>query len=180
MKALTSVSGGLPRVVSVRRTGLALACVAALGIAGCGGTDDRGTTTESVVNATPPPSSATPETTPAAGSPSTTTPSQTTPVTKPPSNGGSAGAAAPAGAGKVEIVDFDYAPKDVTIKAGDSVTWTNSDDADHTATQSPGGSGFDTGTLSKGESKTVKFDKPGTFKYICLFHAFMNGTVTVK
>lgn len=91
-----------------------------------------------------------------------------------PAGGGSAASAA-----KVDIADFKYGPPTVTVKKGGSVTWTNSDDAPHTATQTPGGSGFDTGTLEKGDSKTVSFDEAGTFPYVCSFHAFMQGTVKV-
>ncbi len=88
--------------------------------------------------------------------------------------GGSATSAA-----KVDIADFKYGPSAITVKKGGSVTWTNSDDAPHTATQTPGGSGFDTGTLDKGASKTVSFADTGTFPYVCSFHAFMHGTVRV-
>ncbi len=38
----------------------------------------------------------------------------------------------------------------------------------------------DTGSLEKGESKTITFTESGTFKYICTFHPFMTGTVEVK
>lgn len=51
------------------------------------------------------------------------------------------------------------------------------DSASHTATA---GSDFDTGTLKKGDTKTVTLDKPGSYSYICQFHAFMKGTVIVK
>ena len=30
------------------------------------------------------------------------------------------------------------------------------------------------------ESSSVKFDTPGTYKYYCLIHPFMVGTVTVQ
>ncbi len=79
----------------------------------------------------------------------------------------------------VQIKDFDYAPKTVTVKAGGSVTWTNHDAAPHTST-AKGDSGFDTGTINKGQSKRIRFDKPGTYSYVCLFHAFMVGKVVVK
>ena len=38
---------------------------------------------------------------------------------------------------------------------------------------------FDTGSIAAGASATVTFDEPGTFTYICSFHPFMTGTVTV-
>src|SRR3954447_429340 len=137
--------------LSTRGALLALLCVVGLVAAGCGSSSE-GTT-----------ASAGSTSTPAAGGAST--------------SGGSGGAAV--SAAKVDIADFAYSPPTITVKKGGSITWTNSDDADHTATQSPGGSGFDTGTLSKGDSKTIKFDQSGTFQYVCLFHAFMKGTVKV-
>ena len=64
------------------------------------------------------------------------------------------------------------------MKAGTEVTWTNSDDATHTATADDGS--FDTGDLDKGDSKTVTFDEPGSFTYYCRFHPFMKATVEVQ
>ena len=77
----------------------------------------------------------------------------------------------------VDIVNFEYDPVDVTVAAGGEVTWVNEDEADHTATVEPG---FDTGTLAKGDEKAVTLDEPGTYDYVCTFHPFMKGTVTVE
>lgn len=106
-------------------------------------------------------------------------------LTKDPSSGDSTSASAPssstpsAGGGdvKINISDFKFKPDTVTVKAGSSITWVNEDTAPHTATAKDG---FDTGTLKKGESKAVTVSKPGTFSYVCQFHAFMTGTVVVK
>jgi plastocyanin len=92
--------------------------------------------------------------------------------------------AAPSGAPtksavKVDISNFAYDPDPVTVKAGGKITWTNQDPDEHTATADDGKT-FDTGTLEKGDSKTVTFTKPGTYTYVCSFHAFMHGTVVVK
>jgi plastocyanin len=83
----------------------------------------------------------------------------------------------------VQIADFVYAPAAITVPAGTTITFTNSDSAPHTATSgtSPTPDGvFDTGTLKKGESQTVKVTKPGTFAYYCAIHPFMKATLTVK
>src|SRR4051794_845583 len=56
----------------------------------------------------------------------------------------------------IEISDFKFMPETVTVKAGAKVTWMNSDDTSHTATADDGS--FDTGTLDKGDAKTVTFD----------------------
>ena len=49
----------------------------------------------------------------------------------------------------IEIADFKFDPETMTVEAGTEVTWTNSDDAPHTATADD--SSFDTGDLDKGD-----------------------------
>ncbi len=78
----------------------------------------------------------------------------------------------------VEIKDFKYEPQTVEIKAGTKISFTNEDSAKHTATSKPQGA-FDSGDLTKGQTKPVAFEKPGVFKYYCVYHAFMTGTVKV-
>jgi plastocyanin len=84
----------------------------------------------------------------------------------------------PASTDKIEIADFKYATETVTVKAGTEVTWTNSDDATHTATADDGS--FDTGDLDRGAAKTVTFDTTGSFTYYCRFHPFMKATIEVR
>ncbi len=84
---------------------------------------------------------------------------------------------------KVQIEDFLYEPPAITVAVGTEVTFTNEDTAPHTATsgESPKPDGvFDTDIIEKGESKSVKLDKAGTFAYYCELHPFMKGTVIVK
>jgi plastocyanin len=80
---------------------------------------------------------------------------------------------------KVEMADFAYGPSSVTIAAGGSVSWTDSDQAPHTATADDQMT-FDTGTLDSGATMTETFSKPGTYTYFCRFHPFMHGTVIVR
>lgn len=89
----------------------------------------------------------------------------------------SGGGATPAD--KVVIKGFEYAPPNVEVKAGGKLTFVNEDSAKHTATDKASDA-FDTDTLTKGQSKAVTLDKPGTYDYICSFHVFMKGKVTVK
>jgi plastocyanin len=70
-----------------------------------------------------------------------------------------------------------YMPMRLTVKAGAKVTFTNYDQTAHTATSLT--HGFDTGTIKPGDNATVILAKPGTYKYHCLFHAFMVATITV-
>ncbi len=80
----------------------------------------------------------------------------------------------------VQIASYAYSPASVTVKAGTKVTFVNHDSTAHTATAQGGGLTFDTGSLKTGASGTVTLTKPGTYSYICLFHAFMKGTITVN
>ncbi len=78
------------------------------------------------------------------------------------------------------IASFAFGPASLTVNVGDSVTWTNTDTASHTATSVTTGVGeFDTGQIQTGQSKTVVFSTPGTFPYMCSNHPFMTGTVIV-
>ena len=79
----------------------------------------------------------------------------------------------------VTIQGFAYNPPTVEIPAGGSVTWTNEDNAPHTAT------GLDrdalqSGTIAFGESYTQTFDTAGTYEYFCEFHPNMEGSVVVQ
>jgi plastocyanin len=90
------------------------------------------------------------------------------------------GAAAPAKQGdSIAIKDFAYAPAQLTVAKGTSLTFTNQDSTPHTATSGDAG-GFDTGAIQPEQTKSVTLDRPGTFDYICSFHPFMHGTVTVE
>lgn len=84
---------------------------------------------------------------------------------------------------KVEIKNFLYDPEAITVAAGTKIMFTNSDSAPHTATSGPSPKAdgvFDTGTLTKGQSKRVTLTKPGTFAYYCALHPFMKATVIVR
>ena len=72
---------------------------------------------------------------------------------------------------------------DVTVKAGQKVTWTNRDSAAHTVTNgTPGkpGSEFDSGNISQGKTSSHTFEKAGTFEYFCKNHTYMTARVTVQ
>ncbi len=78
----------------------------------------------------------------------------------------------------VTIRDYAFHPPTVTVNEGDTVTWTNEDQAVHTATAEDGS--FDTGPLRKGESGSATFTQAGTIPYICTPHPFMKGKVVVQ
>ena len=71
-----------------------------------------------------------------------------------------------------------FSPADITVKAGTTVTWTNSDQFTHSVRLVDTGETL--GSLKPGDTLTHVFDKPGTYKYDCSFHPQnMHGTVTV-
>ena len=83
---------------------------------------------------------------------------------------------------EVQITDFVFVPATISVPSGTKIAFTNEDRAPHTATSgaSPNADGvFDTGTLTKGRSKSVKVTKAGTFAYYCALHPFMKATVIV-
>lgn len=84
---------------------------------------------------------------------------------------------APAGA--ISIDNFTFNPKQVTVKAGTTVTWTNHDDIPHGIASSS-----NTFTRSKAlttdDSFSFTFTTPGTYQYFCYLHPNMVGTVVVE
>jgi plastocyanin len=86
--------------------------------------------------------------------------------------------AAQAGA-EAEIVDFDFSPRRLTVEAGTTVTWSNSGQRPHTATDR--GGTFDTKPIAPGASAEVTLSTPGTYFYFCRINpAKMNGVLTVE
>ena len=92
----------------------------------------------------------------------------------PASSGGSAAGGASGTA--VSIANFAFNPADVTVKVGQSVTWTNNDTTTHTVT----GADFDSGPLAPGATYSHTFATAGTFDYHCSIHTSMTGKVTVQ
>ncbi len=79
----------------------------------------------------------------------------------------------------VDISGFAFNSASISIKAGDSVTWTNKDSAMHTVT-SDSGSELGSNSLGNGETYSHTFTAPGTYAYHCKFHPSMKGTIIVS
>ncbi len=86
---------------------------------------------------------------------------------------------APPGANSVSISNFAFSQKEITVKAGTTVTWTNNDSAPHTVT-SDSGSELSSASLAKGQSYSHTFTQPGTYAYHCSVHPQMAGKVAVQ
>ena len=98
--------------------------------------------------------------------------------------------------------DLTFEPKTATIETGETVTWTNESDIEHTVTAYEGeipdeatyfaSGGFESeraarnrvneGLIAPGEDYEHTFDQPGTYGYFCIPHesSGMVGTVRVK
>lgn len=76
---------------------------------------------------------------------------------------------------EIEIKDDEFFPDIITISAGDSVTWENSDAYNHTVVGS-----FLNGELDGNESYSFTFEEPGTYEYVCTLHPGMEGTIIVE
>jgi plastocyanin len=83
-----------------------------------------------------------------------------------------------ASANAVAIANFAFSPTTLTVKAGTTVTWTNSDSATHTVTSDNGV--FDSGSMANGKTYSFTFNQTGTFPYHCTFHPSMKATVIVQ
>ena len=78
----------------------------------------------------------------------------------------------------VEINDFDFSPRDLTVNSGTAVTWVNRDFFPHDATANAGD--WATGTLSWDDSATVTPASSGVYQYYCTIHPDMRATLTVR
>ena len=79
----------------------------------------------------------------------------------------------------VDISGFAFRPDVLFITAGDTVTWTNRDSAQHSVLFLTGLG--QTETFGLGQSSSLRFIAPGAYKYICGLHGqSMSGTVIVS
>lgn len=77
----------------------------------------------------------------------------------------------------VTIENFTFKPADITIHAGTSVIFKNSDDIPHSVVMADGS--FHSKALDTDEKASVTFAKVGAFAYFCGLHPHMQGKITV-
>lgn len=104
---------------------------------------------------------------------------------------GSHGGAALNPATTVKTTLLSFVPATLTVKAGSTVTWTDTDSISHTVTtgtfvlgsdglrSSEHPDGLINMPLSGGKNVTFTFTKPGKYVYYCSIHKGMNGEVIV-
>lgn len=77
----------------------------------------------------------------------------------------------------VSIKDFAFEPNILTVTVGTTVTWTNSDPAQHEVASDNGT--FDSGIMNPNDQFTYSFSQPGNYSYYCKIHPYMFGMIQV-
>ena len=77
-----------------------------------------------------------------------------------------------------------YIPFNVSVSAGEEITWSNDDSAAHTVTsgipaEGPDGN-FDSSLFMAGGTFSVTLDESGEYPYFCMVHPWMIGNITVN
>jgi plastocyanin len=90
---------------------------------------------------------------------------------------GSTGSSKPVKTTAVSMAkSYRFDPKVIEVKSGDTVTWTNNDNFTHTVKVD----GQPDHKVGRGDSVSIRFDKAGTYHYVCSLHSHdMHGTVIV-
>ncbi len=78
---------------------------------------------------------------------------------------------------KVTISNFAFDPATITVKAGQTVVWTNEDTASHTVVADD--NSFQSPSIPTGQTYSHTFTTAGTVSYHCSIHPKMKATVIV-
>jgi plastocyanin len=76
----------------------------------------------------------------------------------------------------VTIQSNSYNPESLTIKVGNTITWTNNDSYAHTITSDNGA--FESNNIVGGGTYGFTFKTVGTYSYHCRIHSVATGDVT--
>lgn len=79
---------------------------------------------------------------------------------------------------EVRMQGSKFAPADLIVDKGTTVTWSNEDSTTHTVTADS--KVFNSGNMSKGQNFGYTFNESGAIDYACTIHPSMKGKVTVK
>ena len=78
---------------------------------------------------------------------------------------------------EVNIDNFAFTPKELTVKAGTTIVFRNRDDIPHSVVGSKGE--FHSKTLNMDDSFSFTFAKAGSYAYSCGLHPQMQGKIVV-
>lgn len=82
-------------------------------------------------------------------------------------------------ANTITISNFTFNPKQITVKAGTTITWTNKDDIPH-GIASANNAFARSQALDTDDGFSFTFNTPGTYQYFCYLHPNMTGTIVVE
>jgi plastocyanin len=71
-----------------------------------------------------------------------------------------------------------FTPSTLHVKKGQTITWKNNDNSDHTVDAEDGS--FASGTIKSGKTFSHTFKKAGKYAYSCRLHPRMKGTIVVE
>ena len=77
----------------------------------------------------------------------------------------------------VHIDNFVFEPAQLTVKVGQTVTWTNRDDIPHTVVCA---GKFRSKTMDTDGTYSFTFTSAGEYKYFCSLHPHMTGVIKVE
>ena len=78
----------------------------------------------------------------------------------------------------IEITGFSFKPARLEVRPGDTITWINNDIVPHTATARDGS--WDTGSIGKGQKRSLTVRADMSPNYFCRFHPAMKAGITVQ
>jgi plastocyanin len=87
---------------------------------------------------------------------------------------------APTAVPTITIDNFTFSPQVLTVAPGTKVTWTNRDDIPHVVADATHPEAMRSPPLDTGDSFGFTFTRSGTYRYFCVLHPMMTGTVVVK
>ncbi|MFC4499991.1 MULTISPECIES: cupredoxin domain-containing protein [Streptomyces] len=93
---------------------------------------------------------------------------------------GAASTAHAASAHQVLMSGYAFSPRSLTVTAGDTVTWTNQDQAPHDVKTTSGPASIHSPMLNKGGTWSHTFTTAGTYGYVCTVHPGMTAQLVVK
>ena len=89
------------------------------------------------------------------------------------------------GGAEVAMESIQFDPKELTVSAGETITFTNNEAVPHDVHKTSGpGEDFASGPsggMQEGDTFELTLDQPGKYEYVCDVHApGMSGTITVE
>lgn len=89
------------------------------------------------------------------------------------------------GGAAVSMQNIQFQPGDISVSAGDTITFTNDEAVPHDVKKTAGpGKDFESGPeggMQEGDTYELTLNQPGKYEYVCRVHApGMAGTIAVK